>query len=348
VGTAMKSFALALGFCAMVTCASAQYTLTEIPIVCDDFFSVAGSLTDQGAFTATCFRIVENPWHREYHPFLFDKHGFQDLGFFGFDYPVYASAINKRRQIVGTRESVNGPRAFLWSDGMVKDLGTLGGSMAVALGINDFGHVVGAATLPDGTSHAFLYRTGAMEDLGTFGGRDPLAWAINNKGQIVISRTFDTNYDATVLSAIYSNGTLQEIGSLGGRITYGYAINSLGHVVGTSMIDIWGTTHAFFYHEGQIEDISRSYDTSSNTSSINDRDEIVGSWRIEADADFIYGGFLYKDGMWTDISELFPPNSGWTIQYAAAINNAGQILGGGMHNGAPRLFLLTPVKGREK
>ena len=89
-------------------------------------------------------------------------------------------------------------------------------------------------------------------------------------------------------------------------------------------------------------------DTWAGISSINDSDEMVGSYYREFDAETVYGGFLYKDGIRTDVAELLPANSGWTIRSAVAINNLGQIAGIGLYNGSPRIYLLTPLKPRAR
>jgi probable HAF family extracellular repeat protein len=44
----------------------------------------------------------------------------------------------------------------------------------------------------------------------------------------------------------------------------------------------------------------------------------------------------------SDLNDLIPPGSGLTLRSASAINNAGQIVGYGAHNGQFRAFLLTP------
>ena len=61
--------------------------------------------------------------------------------------------------------------AFLWADGVMTDLGTLGGLRSAAYAINDAGQVVGHANTADGADHAFLWQDGRMTDLGTLGGR---------------------------------------------------------------------------------------------------------------------------------------------------------------------------------
>jgi probable HAF family extracellular repeat protein len=70
---------------------------------------------------------------------------------------------------------------------------------------------------------------------------------------------------------------------------------------------------------------------------INDSGEIVGF-----DNNAI--AFLWtKTGGMKDLNSLIPPNSGWTLNHAAAINTSGQITGYGQFQGATHAFLLTPV-----
>src|SRR5436190_3975062 len=78
--------------------------------------------------------------------------------------------------------------AFIWdsANGMT-DLGTLGGNVSQALGINDKGQVVGYSLLADNvTQHAFMWTaTTGMRDLGVLpGGNNTFAWAVNSRGQV--------------------------------------------------------------------------------------------------------------------------------------------------------------------
>ena len=60
--------------------------------------------------------------------------------------------------------------AFRWTNGTMVDLGTLGGTLSEAYGINDSGQVVGGAYAASNYAlHAFLCSGGVMQDLGALG-----------------------------------------------------------------------------------------------------------------------------------------------------------------------------------
>jgi probable HAF family extracellular repeat protein len=102
-----------------------------------------------------------------------------------------ARDVNDRGQIVGeTYFYDSGPgQAFLWEEGRMRNLGTLGGVSSTANGINEHGEVVGSsATLREESApeHAFLWRNGVMTDLhDSTDYTNSLAYALNNKGDIV-------------------------------------------------------------------------------------------------------------------------------------------------------------------
>jgi probable HAF family extracellular repeat protein len=80
-------------------------------------------------------------------------------------------------------------RAIVLRDGVVTELGTLGGAFSTARGINNAGHVVGGSlTDGDRDHHAFLYVDGAMHDLNELiepGWEIVHALSINDAGDIL-------------------------------------------------------------------------------------------------------------------------------------------------------------------
>lgn len=97
-------------------------------------------------------------------------------------------AVNDRGDVVGTSETASGDlHAFLWRDGRMLDLGTLGGPTSRATAVNDRGQVAGYSETADGVTHAFLWEGGRMTDLGSLLGDPVRSWArdINDRGQVV-------------------------------------------------------------------------------------------------------------------------------------------------------------------
>ena len=87
--------------------------------------------------------------------------------------------MNESGVVVGTRDNGGSKRAFIYSDGLVTELGDAS-ARSEALAVNARGQVVGSSN-----GRAFLYEGGALRDLGTLGGAMSVARAINAGGEIV-------------------------------------------------------------------------------------------------------------------------------------------------------------------
>ena len=114
----------------------------------------------------------------------------------------WANAINSAGHVVGAWNPqlgdvtdktgyyrVEPQRAFLWRDGKLQELGSLGGMAAEPNAVNDLDQVVGQADLPGSIFHAFLWDRGRMLDLND-GLPDRSGWiledatGINRAGQV--------------------------------------------------------------------------------------------------------------------------------------------------------------------
>jgi probable HAF family extracellular repeat protein len=85
------------------------------------------------------------------------------------------------------------------------------------------------------------------------------------------------------------------------------------------------------------DDLGTLGGTDSAADGINASGQVVGSATTTANESH---AFLYSGGVMYDLNKLIPAGSGWILQEATAINDAGQIVGNGRYNGASRAFRL--------
>src|SRR4029079_17653003 len=122
---------------------------------------------------------------------------------------------------------------FLWENGRMLDLGSLGGSFGAIAGLNNHGVVVGLMALPgDEFNHPFLWDRGTLYDLGTLGGSNGEAVAINDSG--VVTGVADLP-DGSHNAFLWKNGVMSDLGNLG-VTSFPHGITSKGQVVGASRV----------------------------------------------------------------------------------------------------------------
>src|SRR6266498_3383928 len=111
----------------------------------------------------------------------------------------------------------------------VTDLGTLGGTLSWALGIDSSGRIVGYADTANGVSHAFLWSEGQMQDLGALGDSDSTAYAVNASERVVGS---SDNVNGSTHAFLWTQpGGMQALN--GAELaTFVSAINASGQMAG--------------------------------------------------------------------------------------------------------------------
>jgi probable HAF family extracellular repeat protein len=229
--------------------------------------------------------------------------------------------------------------AFLYRDGVVTSLGTLGTSArpaSQARGINDHGRVVGYYC-SDSAFGAFLWDKGTMRDLGGFrrGGKPGygIAHAINDAGRVVGEASSPGGHGHAFL---WRDGGMTDLGVLSdepGIASAARGINRRGEVVGFSGM-VEGNEHrvrGFLWREGQgMVALPTLGGRDSQANAFNDRGQVVGRSGVRTPgvppaidrdlvlpADRAHHAFLFEGGTMRDLGTL-----GGKDSEALAINRA--------------------------
>jgi probable HAF family extracellular repeat protein len=226
---------------------------------------------------------------------------------------------------------------FVWQNGLMTPLSTLGGNNGGASQINNRGQVVGAAEkngLPDpacGTPPAphgkpVLWENGVVQELPALPG-DPYAFpnAINDLGQVV-GVSVNSCIPTANHAVLWENAKVTYLGSLGGTVNdEATDINNQSQVVGFSSLPGDATFHGFFWQNGVMKDLGTlAGDFASLAIGINSKAQVVGA---SFDASFNPRAFVGQNGVMVDLNSLIPAGSSLFLLFASRINSSGQIVG---------------------
>lgn len=221
--------------------------------------------------------------------------------------------INERGQVTGFSYTTSIPNAstgfptvdpFIWENGKMTDLGTLGGTVGFPTGLNSRGQVIGqssdaedpGACAPSVSDLAncfpFLWDGEKLINMYTnsVGGSFVTASAINDTGEVAGAAAFPNHpFDA----AIWRSGVVTDLGVLPGDcFSLALVLNSKGQVAGGSFPCDFSTEHAFLWENGAMFDLTalilpKSTAHMVEPNAINDRGEIASDGLPAGCSDFI-------------------------------------------------------------
>lgn len=289
------------------------------------------------------------------HAFLWNSGSMKDLGTLGHGAISEGWGVNDLGQVVGISEVERFTAefiAFFWDGNQMINLGTLGGHESGAYAINNRGQIIGSSDTASSEHHATLWYQNSIRDLGTLGGAFSYAWDINEQGQVVgkswIERPAGEHAFLWLPIPAYGlSAGMHDLGTLGGT-SEAWGINDHGQVVGTAQCSYEFRQHAFLWENGRMIDLTGNSNANVTIAwDINNHGQIVGVEMFSVpDEDYPYRATLWQNHNTIDLNTCIPRDSGWYLLNANGINDAGQIVGYGVHRGysSARAFLLTPTK----
>ncbi len=290
----------------------------------------------------------------ESHAVLWTKdHQIIDLGTVTGGTESLAIANNSRGQVVGfSNNDVPDPfsflglptqtRAFLWQNGAMQDLGTLGGPDALAQEVNERGQVAGFSYTSTMAIDPFLWDNGAMTDLGTLGGTFASQNGLNNRGQVV--GFMNLAGDVNKHGFLWDQGSLVDLGTLGGNNSEANFISDSGAIVGRADVPGSQSHHAFLWKNGVMTDLGLVAPGPCSTGKgVNSKDQVL----VDTGICGVGGGppgFSEHGQPMVDINTLVLPGSGLVVVDTFDINERGEIAGlGALPNGDVHAVVLVPA-----
>jgi probable HAF family extracellular repeat protein len=269
-------------------------------------------------------------------------------------------------QFLGLSSSPTPCVPFVWQNGQMVALPTLGGVNGQASEINNSGMIGGYAetttvdpNCPAPQKYQFkpvVWSHGAIQALPTGNDADGIIWAVNDRGDAAGAsgscaafNAIDDFYFNPTHALLWHGGVATDLGNLGGEFNnLPHGMNNLGQVVGESDLPGDQTAHAFLASAGsEMQDLGVVRDDYFSFGfSINDSGQIVG---ISANADFsVIRAFIRENGTLVDLNTLVtgtnPFQAPGTLLTACFINAKGEITGIALDSaGVEHTYLAVPV-----
>jgi probable HAF family extracellular repeat protein len=172
---------------------------------------------------------------------------------------------------------------FLWDNGVMQDLGSLGGTFGEAFLVNNRVQVLGDSDLPgDQVSHPTFWENGNLVDLAvsSIGGSVLTGNWLNEQGAVVGAGDFSASGGPAFGGALWLDGTVinidKEDASCG---VEAWGLNNLGQAVGSA--NCGSESHAWVWSQGHATDLNTLVPANAPLRlvyavMINDDGEIIG------------------------------------------------------------------------
>ena len=254
-------------------------------------------------------------------------------------------------------------RATLWHGGVVRDLGTLGGTDSAAFKISACDArdqrpgarrrvVIGTSALdtPPGApfglpaTAAFAWSDGAMRDLGNLGGGFSTPSDVNCQGQVTVI-SFDAS-NRHFQSFLWTDGRRVVLNAMGGHFVEAVALNDATRIVGAVSDPTDHALAAIWTASGEVRTLGTvGTDAGSIALGVNRHGVTVGgSGAVDFHSAAAYAHAFVADGVGVvDLNTLIPAGSALTLNVAYSVNDRGEIAGLGTNAaGETHAFVLTP------
>jgi uncharacterized membrane protein len=286
----------------------------------------------------------------------------KDLGLLPNGHYAAATAINSLGVTVGDGDAGDWqPRPFVTFSGRLLNIDPSGGANMRAVGIMDNGIIFGnyARGLSGSTSSwtpVYYVQDPSKPDRyrryelprvlgGDSKSNGAYATASNKLGQ---AAGWVQNSLIGQRAALWNNDAQHSVVVLkrlaGSTQAVAWGINDRGQVVGACWIPFVGDRAVMWDNDAAHTPIDLGVlpgDVSSTAVAANAAGQVVGTSVSPAKE---RRGFVAQHGVMLELASMIAPEDGaWTVTYAFAINNGGQILAIGINNGRAASILLTPV-----
>jgi probable HAF family extracellular repeat protein len=335
--------------------------LNELDTLPKSQFSFAAEINESGEIAGVSENGRPDPTtgNPEFRAVTWQNREIRDLGTFGGTASI-AFSLNDWGQVTGvalnkvpdpysilgngSKMTPTQTRGFISQNGVLHDIGTLGGPDAWPMFINDRGQIAGASFTSDevdpltGTPpvDVFLWENGKMMDLGNLGGDNgiygapSLVYSLNNNGEVTGVMVLPGNQCGGAF--LWNGQKLSYLGALGGCGSIGRGINDHGHVTGLALLPGNQTNHGFLWRNDVMTDLGTlNGDPCSDALAVNSKDQVVGaSQSTEGGCAEWTTGFLWENnGPMADLNALVISGSETHLYAGFWMNRRGEIVAGG-------------------